>query len=341
MNAPARPRVPWRPVDGVLLLDKPVGLSSNAALQRARRLFRAAKAGHTGSLDPLASGMLPLCFGAATKVAGYLLEGDKRYAFRLALGRQTATGDAEGEVIATAPVPPLAAGAIEAALAGLRGAQRQVPPMHSALKRDGRPLYELARQGIEVERAARDLVIHELTCTAAGPDWLDCVVTCSKGTYVRVLGEAVAAALGTVGHLAALRRLWAAPFAGLAMASFEELEALAAGPDAAGGEAALDRLLLPPDAALTGLPQAALDTATAQALVHGQRPAVPEGTGLRVPPEGAAPALHRVYGPDGVFLGLAALHGPAAAGGAGAVAVPHWQAVRLFLPPTPEMHGSA
>lgn len=341
MNAPARPRVPWRPVDGVLLLDKPVGLSSNAALQRARRLFRAAKAGHTGSLDPLASGMLPLCFGAATKVAGYLLEGDKRYAFRLALGRQTTTGDAEGEVLTVAPVPVLAPESIEAALAGLRGPQRQVPPMHSALKRDGRPLYELARQGIEVERAPRDLVIHDLTCEAAGPDWLDCTVTCSKGTYVRVLGEALAAALGTVGHLAALRRLWAAPFEGQPMVSFEQLEGLAAADGDLGGEAALDRLLLPPDAALTGLPRAALDAATAQALVHGQRPVAPEDAGLGVPAAGSAPVLHRVYAPDGAFLGLAALHGPTLDAGEQGPAAPHWQAVRLFLPPTPEMHGSA
>jgi tRNA pseudouridine55 synthase len=153
-----RPRSAWREVDGILLLDKPLGLTSNQALQRVRQLYRAAKGGHTGSLDPLATGMLPLCFGQATKVSALLLDADKTYRATLALGARTASGDAEGEVVERRPVPALDRAAVEAACATLRGPQRQVPPMHSALKRDGRPLYELARAGIEVERASRQVV---------------------------------------------------------------------------------------------------------------------------------------------------------------------------------------
>ena len=311
-----QPRVAYRDLDGVLLLDKPVGLSSNGALQRARRLLRAAKAGHTGSLDPLASGMLPLCFGEATKVAGYLLDGDKRYSFRLALGAKTATGDAEGEVVVRAPVPPLSAGSIELAMAGLRGPQQQVPPMHSALKRDGRPLYELARQGIEVERAARSVVLHELVCTGFGDDWLDAEVQCSKGTYVRVVGECLAAALGTEGHLSALRRLWAAPFSDLPVVTLAELEAE--------DEAVREGRLLPADAALVDHPAATLTLAVARSLARGQNP----------PVDGVAnDAVWRLYGPDGSFLGL----GETVSLDGGA---PVWRAVRLFSEPVARFAGS-
>ena len=313
------PRVVYRDLDGVLLLDKSVGLSSNAALQRARRLLRAAKAGHTGSLDPLASGMLPLCFGEATKVAGYLLDGDKRYAFRLALGAKTATGDAEGPVVAEAAVPTLDAALIEQAMAGLRG-QQQVPPMHSALKRDGRPLYELARQGIEVERAPRSVVLHQLVCTGFGTDWLDAEVHCSKGTYVRVLGETLAAALGTVGHLAALRRLWAAPFADLPVVTLEQLEAE--------GEEAREARLLPADAALVDHPAATLSLAAARALARGQNPLVEDSS-----PETDAGKVWRLYGPDASFLGL----GEVVSGAAGAAT---WRAVRLFAGPVARFAGS-
>ena len=314
------PRVAYRDIDGVLLLDKPLGLSSNGALQRARRLLRAAKAGHTGSLDPLATGMLPLCFGEATKVAGYLLDGDKRYSFRLALGAKTSTGDAEGAVIAEAPVPTLTTEMIEGGLAGLRGPQQQVPPMHSALKRDGRPLYELARQGIEVERAPRSVVLHELVCTGFGEGWLDAEVHCSKGTYVRVVGEALAAALGTVGHLAALRRLWAAPFTNLPVVTLEQLEAE--------DEEARQRRLLPADAALVDHPAAHLPLVAARALARGQNPPV-EG----LDPSAMLGLVWRLYGPDGSFLGL----GEGVPGVAGAVV---WRAVRLFAAPVARFAGS-
>lgn len=315
------PRVAYRELDGVLLLDKPLGLSSNAALQRARRLLRAAKAGHTGSLDPLATGMLPLCFGEATKVAGYLLEGDKRYAFRLALGTRTTTGDAEGEAVVQGPVPTLDAARIEAAMAGLRGPQLQVPPMHSALKREGRPLYELARQGIEVERAPRQVVLHELVCTGFGEDWLDAEVQCSKGTYVRVVGEALATALGTVGHLAALRRLWAAPFTDLPVVTLAELEA--------DEEAARERRLLPADAALIDHPAATLSLSAARSLARGQNP-VADLPGPALPPDAR---IWRLYGPDASFLGL------------GEVVfsepnTPRWRAVRLFAGPVAHFAGS-
>jgi tRNA pseudouridine55 synthase len=286
---PGRPRTEWRTVDGILLLDKPEGLSSNQALQRVRRLLRARKGGHTGSLDPLASGVLPLCFGQATKVAGFLLDADKTYRARLALGSRTTTGDREGEVVERAPLPPLGAAALEAALARFRGATQQVPPMYSALKRDGEALYALARRGVVVERAPRPVRIEALALIERGPDWLDFEVTCSKGTYVRTLGEDIARALGTVGHLAALRRTTVGgAFARHAAQPLAALEALA------GDEPALDALLLPADAALEALPAVTLAGAEAERLRHGQT--------LEV----AAPAAARVrlYGPDGDFLGL-------------------------------------
>lgn len=319
---PDRPahRVAYRSLDGVLLLDKPPGLSSNAALQRARRLLRAAKAGHTGSLDPLATGMLPLCFGEATKVAGYLLDGDKRYAFRLALGHATTTGDAEGERLASAPVPELTDSAIEGAMAGLRGPQNQVPPMHSALKREGRPLYELARQGIEVERAARRVVLHELVCTGFGEDWLEAEVQCSKGTYVRVVGECLARALGTAGHLAALRRIWAAPFAGRPMVRLDELEAES--------EEGREARLLPAEDALVDHPAVTLEPDAARSLARGQHPpaaAAPDGL-----PSGG---VTRLFGPDGSFLGL----GERVPGDTGGWV---WRAIRLFSGPAARFAGS-
>ena len=289
MNAPARPRREWRTVDGILLLDKPVGLSSNQALQRVRRLYRAAKAGHTGSLDPLASGVLPLCFGQATKVAGLLLDADKTYATRVALGRRTATGDREGEVVETASVPALDRSAIEAVLARFRGETEQVPPMYSALKKDGQALYTLARQGVTVERAPRPIRIARIALTDLGDDWLELEVTCSKGTYIRTLGEDIARALGTVGHLATLRRLG---FGGaLNHYPAHPLAAL----EAIGGDpAALEALLLPVDTALADLPAVTLTEANAARFRHGQEVA------------GAAPAGQRVrvYGTARTFLGL-------------------------------------
>lgn len=284
----ARPRVVWREVDGILLLDKPVGLSSNQALQRVRRLYRAAKAGHTGSLDPLASGVLPVCFGQATKVSGLLLDADKSYRARLALGARTTTGDAEGEIVERAPVPSLTRERVEAALAGLTGPQDQLPPMYSALKRDGRPLYELAREGIEVPREPRRIVVYRLELLDFAGDALEFEVNCSKGTYVRTLGEDVARALGTSGHLAALRRTAVAAFEGRAFHTLADLEALA------GDEPALDRLLLPVDAALQGWPAVQLDGAGELDFRHGRAAAC----------AASVPGPSRVYGPAGALLGL-------------------------------------
>lgn len=195
----------WQRVDGVLLLDKPVGMSSNDALQKARRHYSAAKAGHTGTLDPLASGLLPLCFGEATKFAADLLDADKTYEAILRLGVATDSGDAEGQVLQTREVK-VALPDFEAVLARFRGNIQQVPPMHSALKRDGRPLYELARQGIEVERAARPVTLYELALLSFAGDEVSIRVTCSKGTYIRVLAMDIGEALGCGAHLIGLRR---------------------------------------------------------------------------------------------------------------------------------------
>jgi tRNA pseudouridine55 synthase len=205
MNSPQRPRVPRRVLDGVLLLDKGIGLSSNDALMRAKRLFLAKKAGHTGTLDPLASGLLPLCFGEATKFSQDLLDADKTYEATMRLGIQTSTGDAEGEVLQTRPVE-VSVPDVEAALERFRGPISQVPPMHSALKRDGKPLYEYARAGQVVERVAREVTIHALDLLGAALPDVTFRVTCSKGTYVRTLAEDIGAALGCGAHLIALRR---------------------------------------------------------------------------------------------------------------------------------------
>lgn len=195
-----------RPVHGVMLLDKPAGMTSNEALQRVRWLLKAEKAGHTGALDPFATGLLPLCFGEATKLSAHGLEADKRYTARLQLGRQTDSGDIDGQVVDQQAIPDGWQGRVAEVLAGFIGAQTQVPPMFSALKRDGQKLYQLAHQGIEIERAPRPIHIHDLQALATGDDWLEFSVHCSKGTYVRVLAEDLAKALGTVGHLMSLRR---------------------------------------------------------------------------------------------------------------------------------------
>jgi tRNA pseudouridine55 synthase len=279
-----------RPVDGILLLDKPAGLSSNAALQRARYLFNAQKAGHTGSLDPLATGLLPVCFGEATKASAYLLDADKRYRVTLRLGCQTTTGDAEGEVLRELPVPPLERARVEHSLQRFTGEIRQVPPMHSALKHQGRRLYELARAGIEVAREPRSVHIHALTLHAQSADRLELDVHCSKGTYVRVLAEDLAADLGTCGHVERLRRLAVGPFRGEDMLGFERLQQLAAeGPEA------LDRVLLPVAAAFAGWPSAELDADSAWYLQRGQPVQV-----ARAPRQG----LLCLYGPGQRLLGV-------------------------------------
>ena len=250
---------------GLLLLDKPLGLSSNRALQRAKRLFAAEKAGHAGSLDPLATGMLPIFFGAATRIAAFMLEARKVYRVTARLGSATTTGDAEGETIeerldAAPPEPAVISGAVDRFV----GEIEQVPPMYSALKRNGVPLYRLARSGVEVERSPRRVVIETLVIERY--DWpeLTLHVRCSKGTYVRTLVEDIARAAGTLGHVAALRRLAVSPFPEGAMRTFAEIEA------AAGSAEGLDRLLLSPDAALEGWPSARLGPDEVAKIAHGQ-----------------------------------------------------------------------
>ena len=284
----ARGRLEWRDVDGIVLLDKPLGLSSNEALQRVRRLYRARKAGHTGSLDPLATGMLPLCLGQATKVAGLLLEADKTYRATLALGSRTATGDLEGAVIEQAPVPVLSRELIERALATLTGEREQVPPMYSALKRDGEPLYKLARRGETIERAPRRVRITRLELTDYDREHIGFEVDCSKGTYIRALGEELAQALHSCGHLSQLRRLSVGGFAGRALATLAELESLA------GREPELDARLLAIDGALGHLPAVTLDAAAADALLSGQAVAADGGASGRV----------RLYDATRGFLGI-------------------------------------
>lgn len=285
----SRPRTAWRDVDGILLLDKPVGLSSNEALQSVRRLYGAAKAGHTGSLDPLASGLLPVCFGQATKVSGLLLDADKRYRVEARLGERTSTGDLEGVVVETLPVPALDSAAVEAVFGPFRGPIEQVPPMHSALKHDGQRLYDLARRGVAVDRQPRLVTIHALELQELAGDRLGFEVCCSKGTYVRTLVEDLARALGTCGHVTALRRTALGPFAGLPMHS------LAAVHDAeVAGQDALQSLLLPPDAAVHGWPAIHLQAADVASLLQGQAVFAAGPAGARV----------RMYGPQGRFLGV-------------------------------------
>jgi tRNA pseudouridine55 synthase len=206
MNAP-RTRVQRRPVHGVLLLDKPLGLSSNDALQKCKWLLRAMKAGHTGTLDPLATGVLPLCFGAATKFSQLQLDADKSYEAMLRLGIKTSTADAEGHVMQERPVPEITPERLAAVAGQFTGPMRQVPPMHSALKKDGKALYEYARAGEEVEREPRDIVVHELCLTPVDRKTLKVFAKVSKGTYIRTLGEDIGEALDCGGHLTSLRRL--------------------------------------------------------------------------------------------------------------------------------------
>lgn len=278
-----------RPVSGILLLDKPAGETSNRALQRVRRLLQARKAGHTGSLDPLATGLLPLCFGEATKVSGCLLDAAKRYRVTAQFGVTTETADAEGAVLERRDPGALTESRVEAALGGLRGEQDQVPPMYSALKHQGQRLYALARQGVEVPRAPRRVTVHALEL-----EWLTgaeagLLVHCSKGTYVRTLVADLGEALGCGAHVTALRRTALGPFQEPEMVSLEALERRAeAGPEA------LDELLLPADAAISDWPAVSLGRQTAPYLRQGQAVWVP-----RAPATGPV----RLYAAEG-FLGM-------------------------------------
>jgi tRNA pseudouridine55 synthase len=278
----------WQRVDGVLLLDKPSGMTSNSALQATRRLFSAAKAGHTGTLDPLATGLLPLCFGEATKFSTDLLEADKTYEADLLFGVTTDTGDAEGEVLQRRPVA-FVREELEAVLARFRGPISQIPPMYSALKRDGKPLYELARQGIEVERAARQVVIHELSLLDLDGDRCRLRVACSKGTYIRTLAEDIGNALNCGAHLTALRRTVVGALQIADAVTLDQLSALS--------EAERLVWLQAPDALLQSLPAVHLDDEAAARFSHGNPVNAP-----------TAPGRVRVYG-MGRLLGLAEADG--------------------------------
>ena len=265
-----RPR--GREVHGILLLDKPAGMTSNAALQEVKHLLFAQKAGHTGSLDPLATGLLPICLGRATRVSGFLLDADKRYRLTCRLGVATTTGDAEGEVTETRPVPPLSATAVKALLrSDFSGVIRQIPPMYSALKHQGKRLYTLARQGLEVEREAREVTIHAIELLALRDAELTLAVHCSKGTYIRTLAEDIGKALGPGAHVTALRRTAVTPFEDPRMHDLEELRELKQT-----DTAALDALLLPPDAALQTYPRVVLTADMVFYLRQGQPVQVPK-----------------------------------------------------------------
>jgi tRNA pseudouridine55 synthase len=285
------PKKPRDLVDGVLLIDKPVGLSSNDALTKVKRIVNAKKAGHTGTLDPFATGLLPLCFGEATKFSQDLLEADKTYLATVHLGIVTTTGDTEGDVLATRDVDVTAA-QIDAALARFRGPILQVPPMYSALKRDGKALYEYAREGVVLEREARPVVIHELELIAYAAPYLTIRVTCSKGTYVRVLGEDIGALLGCGAHLSALRRVQVGTLTTANMVTLEELQA---------HENPLS-LLAPVDALLSTFPRIDLTAELEKRFLNGQRLALGKEA-VTVPHE---QGRVRVYA-EGRLLGTAIL----------------------------------
>lgn len=280
-----QPRHPKRPLNGVLMLDKAVGASSNAALQQAKRLYQAAKAGHTGTLDPLATGLLPVLFGEATKFSSDLLEADKSYAAEIKLGVSTATADAEGEVIATRAVAVTRA-QLDAALATFRGGILQMPPIYSALKHAGKPLYAYARAGIEIERAPRLVTVHAIELEWFEAERLALRVTCSKGTYIRSIAHDLGELLGCGGHLAALRRTAVGRFDLDSAHTLEQLQAMTVD--------ARDACLLPVDALLQSLAQVRLEPAQQARFVRGQT----------VQWDGVPQARVRVYGANGVLLGV-------------------------------------
>ncbi|MEJ2514498.1 MAG: tRNA pseudouridine(55) synthase TruB [Gammaproteobacteria bacterium] len=276
--------------DGVLLLDKPSGISSNAALQRVRRIFGRVKAGHTGSLDPLASGLLPICLGRATRFSGFGLDAAKGYRVTARLGARTDTGDAEGEIVERGPWETVTEDALRQALNGFRGCIQQVPPMYSALKQGGERLYRKARRGETVERPPRPVEIFRLELTAFRPPEFSLEVDCSKGTYVRTLVEDVARAAGSCAHVTVLRRFAVGPFRESDLQSLEVLEALAEQE----GPGAVAARLLPPDALLGDLPGVFLPEAEAARIQQGQPASVPTG---------GTQGMVRIYGPAG-FLGV-------------------------------------
>ncbi len=257
-----------RDISGILVLDKPSGMTSNAVLQKVKWLYKAAKAGHTGALDPIATGVLPICLGEATKFSQRLLDSDKRYVTRVQLGESRTTGDIEGEVVTTTDIPSLDESKILAVLASLTGEITQIPPMYSALKHEGKKLYELAREGkdFDIASKARQIVIHSLKLVDWGEDWLELDVRCSKGTYIRSLAEDVAKGLGTTGYVATLRRLGAGPYRADMMITLDQLLALAESDDMA----SMDDRLLPTYTALESTPIIQVTLEQAKDLLQGR-----------------------------------------------------------------------
>lgn len=286
-----RQRQRGRPINGILLLDKPVGITSNDALQQVKRLYDARKAGHTGNLDPMASGLLPICLGEATKVSAFLLDADKRYRGICKLGTRTNTGDAEGEVIETRPVEGVTEARVREVLESFRGEIEQIPPMHSAIKHQGQPLYKLAHQGLEIERQPRRVTIFELNLLRFEGDEVEIDVLCSKGTYIRTLAEDIGEALGCGAHLSQLRRTGAGPFGAEGMLTLEQLKERLL----TEGHAGLDGVLLPMEEALASWPTVNLTANLAYYVRQGQAVLVPQA-----PTRGWV----RLFGPEGDFIGV-------------------------------------
>lgn len=279
-----------REISGILLLDKPTGMTSNAALQKVKWLYQAAKAGHTGSLDPMANGMLPICLGEATKFSSHLLDADKYYRAVCKLGIRTDTGDADGEIIETRQIPEISHEKLSEIVGQFSGEIAQIPPMYSALKRNGVPLYKLARKGEVVDRAPRNVCIHKLSVLRFTGSELEIEVHCSKGTYIRTLAEDIGEALGCGAHLIYLRRTAVDVFPSDKMVTLQQVIELAAG-----GNDRLDELLLPADAALQAWPSMLLSDEAGFYLARGQAVFVPNA-----PPSGSL----RLYRSDGRFLGV-------------------------------------
>ena len=286
----SRPRSVKRDVHGILLFDKPVGMGSNESLQAVKRLFRARKAGHTGSLDRLASGLLPICFGEATKISGFLLRADKRYRAMFRLGQKTTTGDAEGQITARCPVPNFGEHELTSILQCFRGIIEQVPPMHSAIKLGGQRLYKLAHQGLSVDRKPRTVIIHDLQVLRREPERLEVEVHCSKGTYIRTLAEDIGEALGCGAYVEGLRRIGSGPFDDNCLVTLPQLQTLAVK-----GVAALDSLLRPMETALSDWPDVNLPEEVAYYVRRGQAVLVPHA-----PTRGWV----KIYGDRQSFLGL-------------------------------------
>ena len=283
-------RKPYRAVNGILLLDKPVGATSNEALQAVKRLYLAKKAGHTGSLDPLADGLLIICFGEATKISSYLLEADKYYRTVCKLGIETTTGDSEGEITRQREVERYSDHQIDRVLDRYRGLIEQIPPMHSALKYKGKRLYELARKGIEVERQPRSVYIYKLACIDRKADTLKFDIDCSKGTYIRTLVEDIGQSLGCGAHVTALRRLGVGPYFEPEMVTLDDLQRLSAQ-----GFEAMDELLQPIDSALADWPALRLNSDMVYYARSGQPVLIPGA-----PVEGYV----RLYDPHNSFMGI-------------------------------------